>query len=347
MLDWTDFLRQQGARYEHGDLVGFGDRRVEYTAARESAILTDLSPFSVLRAAGADAESFLQGQLTNDVAALAPGGSQYAAYCSPKGRMLATLVVRRVDATVFELFLPGAVADDIRKRLSRFVLRAKVTIEDVSAESIRIGIGGPKAAAAIDLPPSVHRSTAITGGVVLALPGSRFVAFVAPAQAAAAWTALATRARPAGFPVWQWLTIRAGVPVITAATQDQFVPQMANLDAIGGINFQKGCYTGQEIVARMQYLGRLKERMVLAHVRATAVSPGAKLFGAAFETQACGMVVAAAAAPGGGTDLLAVVQIAAAESGELRLGARDGPLLQLQPLPYALPSIAPARVRLA
>ena len=125
------------------------------------------------------------------------------------------------------------------------------------------------------------------------------------------------------------------------------MPQMANLDAIGGINFQKGCYTGQEIVARMQYLGRLKERMVLAHVRATAVSPGAKLFGTAFETQACGMVVAAAAAPGGGTDLLAVVQIAAAESGELRLGARDGPLLQLQPLPYALPSIAPARVRLA
>lgn len=172
------------------------------------------------------------------------------------------------------------------------------------------------------------------------------MASVAPQHAEALWRQLAALARPAGYPAWEWLTIRAGLPVITAATSDQFVPQTANLDALGGVNFQKGCYTGQEIVARTQYLGRLKERLTLAHVDGASPAPGDRLYSAVFGEQSCGAVVNVAPAPGGGHDLLAVLQNAARDSGEVRLGAVDGRRLALLPVPYPLPDSAPPRARI-
>jgi hypothetical protein len=141
--------------------------------------------------------------------------------------------------------------------------------------------------------------------------------------------------------------VRAGVPVITPPTQDRFIPQMLNLDALDGINFRKGCYTGQEIVARTQYLGRLKERLVLAHADAPPPSAGERIFATAFGDQPCGTVVNAARAPGGGADLLAVVQNAALEGDALRLGATDGVNVSLLPLPYALPASSAVRDRIA
>ena len=132
------------------------------------------------------------------------------------------------------------------------------------------------------------------------------------------------------------LRLNAGIPMITAATQDQFVPQMVNLEVIGGVSFQKGCYTGQEIVARSQYLGKLKRRMFLAHVDSEA-APGDSLYSADMEGQATGMVVNTAPAPGGGYDLLAVMQVESAKSSTMHLKALDGAPLVLKPLPYTLP----------
>jgi hypothetical protein len=143
------------------------------------------------------------------------------------------------------------------------------------------------------------------------------------------------------------LTIRAGVPVITASTSDLFVPQAANWDALGGVSFQKGCYAGQEIVARTQYLGRLKERLALAHLDGAPPVPGARLYSAAFGEQACGTIVNAAAAPDGGSDMLAVLQLAAAESGDVHLAAPGGASLRLSPLPYEVPAPAAPRGRIA
>ena len=137
------------------------------------------------------------------------------------------------------------------------------------------------------------------------------------------------------------------MPVVTAATQDAFVAQAANLDILGGIDFQKGCYTGQEIIARTQYLGRLKERTYLFHADAREVAAGERIFSAAFEGQPCGTVVNAAPAPGGGSDLLAVLQIAAADEGDARLRAPDGPRLAALPLPYAIPAPSAPRGRSA
>jgi folate-binding protein YgfZ len=345
MTQWHEALSARGASFDGSVVSEFGDPAAELAAARDAAVLCDLAPVAVLRVSGPDAEAFLQGQFTNDVAALAPGGTQYSAWCSPKGRVLANFLLRRIDSATFELLLPAPVLAPIRKRLGMFVLRAKVALDDASAASVRIGIAGPRALQAVEAlgvgAPAMHRSVSFPGGALCQVPGARFVAMVAPESAAPCWDRLAERARPAGFECWRWLTVRAGVPVILPATQDQFIPQALNLDALGGVSFQKGCYTGQEIVARTQYLGRLKERTVLAHAEASPIAP-TRIFSRSFGNQPCGSVLNAASAPGGGTDLLAVCQVAASASGDLRLGAPDGVPLSLLPLPYELPAASAA-----
>ncbi len=351
MTPWTNSLVAHGALLEGETVASFGDAAAELAAAQDHAVVCDLGALGVLRVAGTDAAAFLQGQLTNDVDLLTPGASQYAAWCSPKGRMLANFVVCRIDEHSFELMLDTTLVATVRKRLGMFVLRAKVTIDDTSATTVRLGVGGPDAANvvrdAVGASPVVHHLMAASSASVLALPRTRFVVFAQPQKAPALWQQLSSRARAAGFPVWQWLTISAGVPVITPATADQFVPQAVNFDAIGGISFKKGCYTGQEIVARTQYLGRLKERLVLAHVDGLPPVPGARLYSPVFDEQACGSVVNAAPAPGGGSDLLAVLQIAATQSGVVRVEAPDGRKLELLQLPYPLPDAAPPRGRIA
>jgi folate-binding protein YgfZ len=180
------------------------------------------------------------------------------------------------------------------------------------------------------------RTAATEAGYVIRVAEDKFVLSVAPERAADVWQALRQTAAPVGAPVWDWLRLNAGIPMIVAATQEQFVPQMVNLEVIGGVSFQKGCYPGQEIVARSQYLGKLKRRMFLAHADAEA-APGDSLYSADLGGQASGTVVNAAPAPTGGFDLLAVAQVESAATQPLHLKAPDGAVLHLKPLPYAIP----------
>src|SRR5258708_85338 len=170
MPAWTDFLHARGATFDGAAVTGFGDPPSELTAARDAAVVCDLSPLSTLTLAGPDAVPFLQGQLTNDVEMLEPGGSQFSAWCSPKGRALATFLLRRIAADSFELLLPASLSETISKRLGMFVLRSKVTLADASDATIRLGRGGPTAAAAVasafGAAPAVHHSTAIDGATV-------------------------------------------------------------------------------------------------------------------------------------------------------------------------------------
>ena len=349
MSAWTDFLLARSASFDGTAVVAFGDPAGELAAARDAAVVCDLGPLAALHVAGPDAAAFLQGQLTNDVEALASGSLQLSAWCSPKGRVLANFIVRRIDAERIELLLPRLLLESIRRRLSMYVLRSKVTITDASSTTVRIGIGGPGATACLAAAgasiPESYRSAPFDGATLAALTGSRCIAFVTADQAPALWDRLAG-ARAAGFPCWRWLTIRAGVPMILPPTQDQFVPQMLNLDALGGVSFDKGCYTGQEIVARTRYLGRLKERLALAHADPVP-APGERLYAPEFGAQACGTVLNANVAPGGGSDFLFVAQMAAIAGGDLRIGALDGPALSLRPLPYALPEATAPRGRIA
>jgi folate-binding protein YgfZ len=322
-------------------------------AARDSAVACGLTGLAVLAITGSDAASFLQGQLSCDVRALATGACRYGSFNSPKGRMLANFVLWRRTPDGFGMLIAADIAEPVAKRLRMYVLRSKVTIADVSSDTQRVGIGGPQAESAVHaafgVAPAPFEAREVQSPAevtLLGLNGNRLVA-LAPASGPDLLAPLSRLIPTGDFAVWRWLTIRAGTPVVTAATQDAFVAQAANLDVLGGIDFQKGCYTGQEIIARTQYLGRLKERARLFHTDATDVAAGERIYSPAFEGQPCGTVVNAAPAPGGGTDLLAVVQLAAAERGDARLQAPDGPLLAALPLPYAIPEPTAPRGRIA
>ena len=223
-----------------------------------------------------------------------------------------------------------------------FVLRAKVKVTDSSESYVRLGVAGSNAAALLErtlgaVPDTNLGVVQSEQGGILRLAPDRFEIVTTPEQAPVLWEKLNKDAKPVGAPCWDWLEIKAGVPVITPATQEQFVPQMANLEAIGGVSFQKGCYPGQEIVARTQYLGKLKRRMFLAHIQsATPIMAGDELFSADMAEQSSGMVVNAAPSPDGGFDLLAVLQMSSVEAGSVHWKALGGPVLEILPLPYTL-----------
>jgi folate-binding protein YgfZ len=327
---------------------------VSLAAALDAAVVCDLSPLAVLAIDGPDATTFLNGQLSSDISSLTSDVCQYTSYNSPGGRMLANMVLWRAGrdaADGFRALLSADLAESVRKRLAMFVLRSKVTITDVTATTARYGIGGPAAGdvlrAALGIVPSTFAAARRDAVVALGVPGPRYLVMAPADRGVAIFETLTRSARSAGYDTWRWLTIHAGVPVITAPTQDKFVPQTVNWDVLGGINFQKGCYTGQEIIARTQYLGRLKERLYAFAAGITTVAPGDRLFSREFGEQPCGTVVNAAPAPRGGSELLAVVQIAAAANADVHLGAPDGPVLTLLPLPYPVPVGATPRARTA
>lgn len=339
---WTNRLAGFGARLDGDRVVHFGDPPGELAAAKSGTVLCDLSHLGLIGASGADTDTFLQGQLSSDVRQLTATRAQPSSYNTPKGRVLATpLLFRNADGTFLQL--AGELAASIRKRLSMFVLRAKVELVDATDRWVRIGVAGVDAASLVASNLGVQPATTLDvahgdAATVIRLPGDRFEIVVAPALAGALWNRLRQGAVPVGATVWDWLEIRAGIATITPASQDEFVPQMLNLDLTGGVSFQKGCYPGQEIVARTQYLGKLKRRLYLAHVAAaSAPTPTAPLFSADLEGQPSGTVVNAAPAPDGGFDLLAVIQISSAASQPVHVGSLEGPVLELLPLPYALP----------
>jgi folate-binding protein YgfZ len=315
--------------------------------ALRSAVVCPVPDLGVLLFEGADSAAFLQGQVSSDVAALAQGQSQRSSYNSPKGRMLANLRLWHdpdsASRNVYGMLLAADLADALAKRFAMFVLRAKVGIAHATGAHALLGIAGQHAkqavAAAFHAGPAADEVMTVADGTarLLGLPDGRYV-LVAMAEAEKVLRGdLGARAVPGDAELWRWLSIRAGVPLVTAATSDRFVPQMLNWDTLGGVSFQKGCYPGQEIVARTRYLGRLKERLYGFHVAAAAQpAPGTRLYSPAFGTDPCGTVVSAARAPEGGTALLAVVQKAAAESGVVLLASPDGPTMTPVTLPYTV-----------
>lgn len=300
--------------------------------------------FGFLDVTGDDAAAFLHGQLSSDVRALAPGQAQYSSYNTAKGRVLANLVVVRIagdgGAARYGIVLMRDLAASIRERLARYVLRSKVTIVDRSGEWAAFGLTGDRAttaldAAGFDVAPSklVRRGDAF----VLGLPDGRALVFGPPTAVADLRKAIAARTRAGDRAAWLAADVDAGIAWVVPATSELFVAQMLNWDVLGGISFRKGCYPGQEIVARMHYLGRLKERLLAFETGAEGVAAGAKLYSPSFGEQACGTVAIAVPRAGGGTRLLAVTQLAAAAAGDLTLADHPGARLVELPLPYTLP----------
>jgi folate-binding protein YgfZ len=343
MDEWHDYLAQHGAVIDDGTVLNFGDPVAERRAAAEADILADLSSLALLQATGAEAVAFLHGQLSSDIKSLETGRSTLAAYCSAKGRMFAVFRILRTGDSLL-LQLPGSQAETVLKRLRMFVLRADVRIERVDERWVRLGLSGPGTEALLAkvvsaVPAAIDEVHQEDGLVVLRVPGPwpRFELLVEPLRAPTVWAELASAATPVGEDRWAWLDIQAGVPNVVPATSEQFVPQMANLDLLGGVSFTKGCYPGQEIVARMHYLGRLKQRMVLAHVESRQPpQAGDKVYATSHGDQAAGNLVDAREGPLGGFDVLAVVQLGSVGNEPIHLGGPEGPTLRLDTLPYSV-----------
>jgi folate-binding protein YgfZ len=275
----------------------------------------ELAHFGLIRFSGAEAQTFLHNQLTCDVTGLAPGRSTYGSYCTPKGRILATFLLWRSGEDFF-MQLPSPLRDSIQKQLSKYILRSKVKDDDASGVWTVLGVAGSEASETVqrvvgNVPQRLHEVSQTKDSMVIRLPGDRYEICARRETSEGIVGSLADGARKTDPDYWGWLDIRAGVPVILPATQEAFVPQMVNLDLIGGVSLTKGCYPGQEIVARMHYRGTLKQRMYLANIAGSDLpQPGEKLYSQDFGEQACCTIVNAARSPEGGHDVLAVIQIA-------------------------------------
>ena len=297
-----------------------------------------LPELNVILAKGPDSAAFLHGQLSQDVTHQPPDQARLAAYCSAKGRMLAsTLNVRPDDETVW-MVTDASVSEALLKRLSMFVLRAKTRLSN-AGDDVRVwGLAGAsllEPLGAAETEPE-GRVRAWAGGQLVRLPAVQGVPRWLWLGSVAASANLA--ALPALPPsVWSWLEVMSGVPRITQATADQFVPQMINFELLGGVNFQKGCYPGQEVVARSQYRGTVKRRAALFRAEGeVTMQPGQEVFAEGDPGQPAGLVVLASPAPDGSAWVALVEIKLQAREQATRLGSAEGPLLTPLEMPYSL-----------
>ena len=304
-----------------------------------------LADWGLIRAQGADAASFLHGQLTQDVTALGSDSARLAGFCSAKGRLQASFVLWRqpVDTatdTPADTLMLACSADLLAptlKRLSMFVLRSQCKLRDASGDTALYGLVGEAAAQWLGeaLPAQPWRVCSRGLARVIRLPdaeGQLRCLLAQPADAAAPALPLVSDEQ------WRWLEVRSGVARVMAATAEHFVPQMINFELVGGVNFQKGCYPGQEVVARSQYRGTLKRRAMLFDSDAV-LAPGQEVFHSADPGQPAGQVVLAASRPDGpGGSALVEVKLAALAQGSLHAGSAEGPLLRPAALPYPIPA---------
>ena len=295
-----------------------------------------LSHLGVIRAVGDDAATFLQGQLTQDVVSMGLDTARLAAFCNAKGRMQASFVVfkRKNDDAVDELLMVcnADILTQTLKRLSMFVMRAKVKLTDASADNLLYGIAGEAINSGTAYPRIYWSKHDFEGqNRVFLYPGAGFERVLCCV--------------PAGLPpppgadlplnTWNWLEVQSGIAMISQPVFEAFVPQMLNYESVGGVNFKKGCYPGQEVVARSQFRGTLKRRAYVVYGPGEA-HVGQEIFHASDAEQPCGLVAACAANPSGGFDAIVSMQISAALGGALTLGGPEGAALNLQPLPYPL-----------
>lgn len=334
---WKTFLETQSAHFDESGEVQFNQDN-----AFPECALFDLTHLTLVTVSGDDAKNFLQGQFTNDIRNVTHNHSQLSSLCTPKGRMLSNFRVLMRDED-YLLQIPLDTHQTVMKRLPMFVLMSKVTITDSSDELVRIGLAGACADSLLSrqfpsLPKATGEVARHDGYTLLRLPGAtpRFEVIGETDDIISLWQQLAKEATPSGAEHWSLLDIQAGIPAIYKETVEAFVPQMTNMHLIDGVSFTKGCYTGQEVVARMKYLGKLKRRMYLAHTDSgKRPIPGDELFSTdSTSGQGAGKVVDARPSPDGGYELLAVMEISGYESDSMHLESDSGPKLKLKPLPY-------------
>jgi folate-binding protein YgfZ len=292
-----------------------------------------LAHLGVIRVEGMDAAQFLQSQLTQDFSLLGLSEARLAAFCSAKGRMLASFYAFKRNPTEILLVCSQDILAATLKSLSRFILRSKVKLFDASNDFALFGLAGT----AVESIAVADRAAWSKIDI-----GNASVVFLYPADGVrrALWLAPVGEAAPTGAALspqdWAWGEVRSGIAMISAPIVDAFVPQMLNYESVGGVNFKKGCYPGQEVVARSQFRGTLKRRAFLVH-SPVSMKVGDEVFQDGDDPQPCGMVAQAAALPtGSGFVAIVSMQVSAAETGGLHLASVSGTALVVAAPPYPL-----------
>lgn len=323
-------------------LTDIEDAASDNLKAKTTDIVCSLSQFNLIVVAGDDAAAFMQGQFTNDINKISEQHSQINAFCNKKGRMISNFRAFQYQGNYF-LTVKSNLAERSIQHLQNYILRSHVAVQDVSDQMVILGISGDKATRLLsefvdNINEEIDSVTANDDYILIRVAGEvpRYEVFCSLDKAKALWKALSSKAETVASGVWDYLNIQAGLSFIDQNTSEEFVPQMANMDLIDGISFTKGCYTGQEIVARMHYLGKVKKRCYKVNID-TDKKPenGAKLFAEnARAGQNTGAIIQAEKNPDSGYDALAVIQVADADS-VLYLNDENGPKVSLGELPYS------------
>jgi folate-binding protein YgfZ len=326
MSEWQQFIQSQNIQSSNEEYI------------------CDASDLGLILVSGDDAESFLQNQLSNDISLIDEKSFQLSSYSTPKGRMLGIFRIVKIE-NGYLLILPGSILPAILQRLQIYVVQAQVTLADASAYFMRFSIQSQKVSVTDNIvlprePGKVFQSDSLI---------SLHLGFVEEQErylildlnldeAKSVWNTFTEQLSISHFDSWRLSEIKAGIPVIYPDTSEQFVAQMANLNRLNGVNFKKGCYPGQEIVARMQYLGTLKRRMFLAELETTECpQPGDDLVVAGSDTaDGSGKVVDAVFAENGDCYFLFIAQIKKAEANQLKLLRQPHSEIKLLALPYSI-----------
>jgi len=341
--EWEKFLLSNNATIENNTVKNFGLSIDEEQAAYSNLILADLSHYALIEASGDDVVEFLQGQLTNDIKLVTDNIGQLSAYCNPKGRILANFRIFKRDDHFF-LRLRSDIYEATLKRLRMFIMRSKVELIDKSDELCRMGIAGTNATKHLSsvfnkLPENADESSTDDEITIIKLPGTlpQYEAYGPFEKIKNLWEKLKSDASMIGENSWNILTIRAAIPEIVSETVEAFVPQMVNLQAINSLSFTKGCYPGQEVVARMHYLGKLKRRLFIGTVIGdTLPISGQSIMTGNENEEKAGQIVTASWSKDKNIEILAVLQIEKAEKEALHIESDTGSIIELIDLPYSL-----------
>ncbi len=348
LQQWKDVLIDSGAQFSDDTLVSFDDTNKTNNTLQQGDVMCDLSQVGIIRVTGDDATDFLQNQLTNDINLVTESKGQLSAWCNPKGRTIATFIIhKRQDA--YYLTLSKDLMGYVLKRLSMYVMRSKVVLEDVTESLVHFGFAGSPAtleclSSANDWKlNSENYSSVIDGNVsIIKIPSpagenasSRYEVIGELEDATRLWNSLRAYAQPVNSDTWSYLNIASGLPVVSADSQEAWIPQMLNLQIIDGVSFKKGCFPGQEIVARLKYLGKNKRRAFRLELDTDTLPTVGELIVAEGESAEAGKVLNAALNPEGKVEVLAVLKIAMADK-PLSLGDVTGPSAKVLELPFSV-----------
>jgi hypothetical protein len=336
--EWKNFLIDHGAEFTGDSLISFGNPDRERRIPPQGAILCDLSHFGLISVSGEDATTFLQGQLTNDINQVTDSLSQLSAYCTPKGRTLATFFITKRQG-VYYLSVSRDLLEPILKRLRMYVMRSKVAVEDASASLVHFGFAAPDGDVRIKeilgkVPVNAYDTLQIGGLTIMRQPAPipRFKVLGELDEARKLWERINVNAACVGRSSWEYFNVLSGVPMVTQASSEAWVPQMLNMHLINGVSFSKGCFPGQEIVARLKYLGKSKRQMYRIGIPHCINVPAVGThFGSATDPEA-GTILNATLNPDGYVEALAVMKIAEVTQ-PLHLGDYAVKVLEL---PYPL-----------